>query len=156
MYHADLRIAHWITVFLVAFQFLTGEGMSRGFDADMSKSASGTGTGYVHAAIGLGILAVMLWRLTRRRATALPPPAEPAPLSRVVRATHLGFYVFLIAMPIAGLLALMTGAEWLGTLHGLASKALWLMILAHLSGAALHLMARDGVANRMLGHEAQG
>ena len=156
-YPADIRLLHWIVVFLVLFQYLSGPQIREAFDAGLDAGTQGTGTAFIHGAIGLSILVAMILRLRARRAQALPPPpqSEPPMIREVSRTVHRAFYVFLIAMPVAGLLAMLTGWGWIGFLHGLAAKLLWLMVLAHVAGAVLHLIHRDGVMTRMTGHGAE-
>jgi cytochrome b561 len=156
-YPQDLRVAHWIVVFLVFFQYLTGPLISEAFDAGLAPGTQGTGTAIIHAAMGLSVLFVMIWRLRARRAQAVPPPPETEPpmIRALSRATHRAFYVFLIAMPVAGVFAILTGWGIIGWLHAIAAKILWLLILAHIAGAALHLIQRDGVMTRMTGHGAR-
>lgn len=153
-YPEDMRIAHWTVVILVFFQYLTGPIMARAFEDGLGVAVRGTGTAIFHAGLGLGILGVMLWRLRARKALAIPePPRTEPPIIRLVsRGVHKAFYVFLIAMPIVGLLALTTGWGVLGWLHGLAARILWLLILAHIAGATLHWIQGDGVMRRMTGH----
>lgn len=157
MYHEDLRLAHWVIVLLVFFQFLTGPGMAAAFERGLSAATPGAGTAIVHGLFGIGILAAMTWRLSLRRRTSVPPPPETEPelVQRISRGTHYAFYVFLIAMPFAGLLAVLSASEWIGGLHALAAKLLWLLVLSHIAGAALHMIARDGVVTRMTGLEPE-
>ena len=156
-YPPDIRLLHWIVVMLVLFQYLSGPLIGEAFDQGFSPEVRGTGTAFVHGAIGLAILAAMVMRLRARRAQAVPPPpqTEPPILREVSRGVHRAFYLFLIAMPVAGLLAMLTGWGLIGWLHALAAKILWLLVLAHVAGAVLHALSGDGVMARMTGHGAE-
>ncbi len=148
---------HWLVVGLVAFQFATGGGMSQSFHRDLSLDAGVTGTAIVHGVIGSAILIAMIVRaVTRRRHGAPPPPeTEPSAVQKLSRANHAAFYVVLIAMPLAGLTAVLTGSETVATLHAWTSKLLLVLIVAHVAGALWHASKRDGVIGRMLPTRAE-
>ena len=74
---------------------------------------------------------------------------EPEVLQKISRGNHLAFYVVLIAMPIAGILAVLTGWGAIATIHAWTSKLLLLLIAAHLAGAIWHMFKEDGVVSRM-------
>ncbi len=151
--YATRQVAlHWLVVGLVAFQFMTGGGMERAFEAGLSPEIGATGSAIVHGLIGLTILGAMLARIVVRRGHGAPPPpeTESETLQKLSRANHAAFYVVLIAMPLAGLGAVLTGWGLLATLHGLTSKLLIALIAAHLAGAVWHMSKRDGVVARML------
>ena len=159
-YHPAQIVAHWMVVFLVLFQFLTGGGMEHAFDAAEEGEAllRLDGTAWVHGMIGTSILLTMLYRLWLRSHYNVPPPPadEPTLVQYVSRGTHWAFYAFLIGMPIAGLLAVFTGSEILAGLHGLASKLLILLIILHFAGAMWHAFKRDGVVKRVLRQDPAG
>ena len=159
-YHPAQIVVHWTVVFLVLFQFLTGGGMEHAFDAAAEGEAllRLDGTAWVHGMIGTSILLAMLFRLWLRNRYEAPPPPEDEPslVQYLSRGTHWAFYAFLIAMPIAGLLAVFTGSEILAGLHGLASKVLLLLIVLHFAGAMWHAFRRDGVVKRVLRQDPAG
>ncbi len=130
----------------------------------------------LHKEIGLTILVLTLARIGWRLANpALPlPPGTPGWQKIAARATHVLFYVLLIGMPLGGwaassaagrdiawfglfnwpLLPLPQSRELAGTfmdLHGLAAKALYVLLALHV-GAALkhHFLDRDNVLHRMI------
>jgi cytochrome b561 len=153
-YHSDQIVAHWIVVSLVIFQFITGPSMSDAFrDAlEMGGWMVSGGIAVPHGTIGLSILAVMIWRVTLRRRYGAPPPPDSIPtvLRKVSRANHFAFYGMLIAQPLLGLAAVLTGVALLGTLHGLGALVLIVLALLHVAGATMHLFKRDGVVTRIL------
>ena len=152
-YHSNQIAVHWLVVSLVVFQFLTGGAMAAamefGYDSNAIPLA---GVIYVHGIIGLSILSAMLVRVFLRMRYGAPPPpeTESSAIQKLSRSVHYAFYATLIAMPIAGLLAVLTLWEWLGTAHGLASWLLLALALLHVAGAAMHAFKRDGVVKRIL------
>lgn len=130
----------------------------------------------LHKSVGLGILVLTLVRLGWRIANpALPlPEAMPRWQKLVARATHVLFYVLLIAMPLVGwaassaagrdivwfglfnwpLLPIGGGREMAGSLmdlHEAAAKALYVLIALHVVGALKHhFVDRDNVLHRMI------
>ncbi len=152
-YHSDQVSAHWIIVFIVLFQFATGNAMERAMNLAYAVDVlPAAGVIYVHGILGASILAVMLWRVTLRMKYGAPPPPEnePRPLQIVSRGVHYAFYAILIAMPLAGIAAVFTLSETIGVLHGLTSKLLILLALAHVAGALYHAFKRDGIIKRVL------
>ena len=130
----------------------------------------------LHKSVGLGILVLTLVRLGWRIGNpALPlPEAMPRWQKLVARATHVLFYVLLIAMPLVGwaassaagrdivwfglfnwpLLPIGGGREMAGSLmdlHEAAAKALYVLIALHVVGALKHhFVDRDNVLHRMI------
>ncbi|UWQ22298.1 cytochrome b [Jannaschia sp. W003] len=153
-YHTAQITAHWTIVFLVAFQFLTGiSGMSAAYEAGVAAGElPPAGIIWVHGMLGTTILLVMLGRLALRRQHGAPPPPDTEPdwLQKISRGVHYAFYVFLIAMPLAGMGALWLKQGWLGALHALSAWILLALIVAHIAGALWHASKRDGVIGRIL------
>lgn len=152
-YHSDQIAAHWTIVFLVLFQFATGGAMEAAMDLGYAADAiPKAGVVFVHGIIGTSILLVMLWRVTLRLRYGAPPPPESVsrPIQIVSRATHMAFYAVLIAMPLAGLAAVLTLSETIGALHGLTALLLVALALAHVAGALMHVFKRDGTIKRVL------
>lgn len=152
-YSTAQRTAHWLVVALVAFQYFTGEGMAHAFDGVVEDGAAFTGNAWVHGIIGSAILLTMLSRVVLRLRRGAPPPpdTEPGAIQIVSRGNHFAFYAILLAMPLAGLAAVLTLNETVAWLHGLTSKLLLVLIVAHLAGAIWHMTKSDGVIRRMVG-----
>ena len=130
----------------------------------------------IHKSVGLGILVLTLGRIGWRMANpAIPlPDAMPGWQRLLARATHVLFYVFLIAMPLAGWAASSAAGReiiWFGLfewpalpigggrdtagdlmdLHELAAKGLYVLLALHVGGALKHhFVDRDNVLHRMI------
>jgi cytochrome b561 len=130
----------------------------------------------VHKAVGLSILLLTLGRIGWRIANpALPLPDTMKRWEKILaRATHILFYVFLLAMPLTGWAAVSaTGRElsWFGLfnwpllpisggrdafraiigIHELVMKGLYVLIALHVLGALKHqFVDRDNVLHRMI------
>lgn len=130
----------------------------------------------LHKSVGLTILVLTLARIGWRLAN--PAIALPAEMPRwqklLARATHVLFYVALIAMPLTGWLASSAGGRdivWFGLfdwpllpvsggreaargfmeIHGLVVKGLYVLIALHILGALKHqFINRDNVLHRMI------
>ena len=152
-YHSDQIAAHWTVVFLVLFQFATGSAMEAAMDLGYAAGElPKAGVIFVHGIIGSSILAVMLWRVTLRLRYGAPPPPDsvPRPIQIVSRAVHFAFYGVLIAMPLLGLAAVLTLSATIGALHAITAILLVLLALAHVAGAIMHVVKRDGTIKRVL------
>ncbi|PRY93727.1 cytochrome b561 [Hasllibacter halocynthiae] len=154
-YHSSQRALHWLVVVLVVFQFLTGGQMEAAFLLRDVQPLNLAGPVWVHGTIGLSILAAMLGRAgLRARYGAPPPPSdEPRPVQWLSRGTHYAFYVVLILMPIAGLVAVLSGNPTIAWAHGVTAYVLLALAALHVAGALWHAFKRDGVATRMLGRD---
>jgi cytochrome b561/polyisoprenoid-binding protein YceI len=94
-------VLHWAIAIAILFQLVGGKWM-------VSAGAAATGSVFtvfqIHKTVGLTILALTLARIIWRLAN--PAPALPDGMSRLERfaasVTHLGFYAFLIAVPLSG------------------------------------------------------
>jgi cytochrome b561 len=130
----------------------------------------------IHKSVGLSILMLTLGRLGWRIANpAIPlPEAMPRWQKILARATHVLFYVLLIAMPLLGWAASSAGGReihWFGLfewpllpigggremagqlmdLHEIAAKALIALVVLHILGALKHqFINRDNVLHRMI------
>jgi cytochrome b561 len=136
----------------------------------------------LHKSIGITILALSLVRLGWRLGNPTPPlPAAMAPWERMLaRATHVGFYGLMVALPLSGWM-MVSASAWniptmlfgvvhlphlpvLSTLenkkpvedvlkevHELLGWSILLLLALHVAGALKHhLMLKDDVLVRML------
>ena len=166
-------VLHWLIAALLLWQILIGgtlDGLPRG-SPDRPQVFG------LHFSLGVSILVLSLARLGWRLAN--PPPPLPAGMPRwqkwAAHATHIGFYVFLIGMPLTGWAAAsgsprplpevfglipwfrLPGVEaaprgMFGFLHtGVLLKLFWALLALHVLGALKHLfMDGDGVVWRMI------
>lgn len=106
---------HWLTLLLIAAAYACIELR----EAYPRGSGIREGLKDWHYALGLAVLAVTLVRIAARLSCRAPPITPP--LARwqalVAHALHLALYVFMVAMPLLGWLALSAEGEtpsWLG------------------------------------------
>ncbi len=128
----------------------------------------------LHKTLGFIALSLCLIRLIWHRYSPPPPPIGPARAltNRLARATHTAIYLLLLAIPLSGWVAsAATGldvvifghitlpaiapvsAAWEDTgfaLHGLLTKALMALLVAHIAGASLRGLKHDGTLRRMI------
>ncbi|MGE8163310.1 cytochrome b [Paraburkholderia sp. NPDC080076] len=167
-YDAVARALHWLTVLLIAMQFMIGWTMP-----DVHKDTQPVGLIAWHLGVGSTLIVVILlrviWRLTHR-----PTPDDlPAFFSIASRVTHLLLYATLVLVPLLGwinassrgwtvrLLGLVPypalsapgsafGHE-MGDVHGILAWVLFALIGLHVAAALFHrLVLRDHVLQRML------
>jgi len=161
---------HWLTAALVVTQVLLISA-HEATDGPLSREFVN-----IHKSVGLTILVLTLARLAWRVANpAIPlPDRVPRWQKLLARATHVLFYVFLLAMPLVGWAASSASGrdilyfglfEWpllpvgggrdtardLMDLHETAAKGLYVLIFLHVAGALKHhFIDRDNVLHRML------
>ena len=163
-------ILHWLIAALVVTQIVLIQA-HEATDGPISREFVN-----LHKSVGLSILVLTLVRLGWRVANpAIPLPAEtPRWQKLAARATHVLFYVFLIAMPLVGWAASSAAGRdiiWFGLfewpalpvgggrefagqlmdLHELAAKLLIALVVLHVLGALKHhFIDRDNVLHRMI------
>lgn len=106
-------VLHWLIAAAIVFQLILGW---RGHG--LRTTLEGFGLIQLHKSIGITILALSLmrlaWRLTHR------PPPEPETLApwerRLAVATHWGFYVIMIGLPLSGWVVVSTSKITIPTL----------------------------------------
>lgn len=163
-------VLHWGTAALVVTQLLLIAG---------AEEASGSERGFWmgwHKSVGITILVLTLARLAWRIANpAIPLPESTPRLQKLAaRATHVLFYVFLLAIPLAGWASSSAGgrtilmyglfpwpdlplprdkglAKDIIEVHELLVKGLYVLIALHIAGALKHqFVDKDGLIGRML------
>jgi len=167
-YDATARALHWLTVLLIAMQFVIGWTMP-----DVHKDTQPVGLIAWHLGVGSTLVAVMVvrvvWRLTHQ-----PTPDDLPPLLSIVsRVTHFLLYAALVAVPLLGWInassrgwtvrllgvvpypSLSTqGSAFghaMGDVHGILAWVLFALIALHVGAALFHrLILKDHVLQRML------
>jgi cytochrome b561 len=131
--------------------------MSRAYQAREASAAGEVpallGAAYVHIAIGVSILVVMLARLgAKLRRPVQVAPDSDHPWARLLgQANHWAFYIILIALPLGGLLAWYGRSDTAASLHAFLANALPWFIAAHVLGALTHqYVFRDHLINRIV------
>ncbi|WP_240624562.1 cytochrome b/b6 domain-containing protein [Aurantiacibacter odishensis] len=93
-YSTGAIILHWLIALLLAGEIALGFAMP--------KDASGFAEYQLHKSIGITILALSLVRLGWRFTHPRPASLEGGATGVLASAVHVGFYVFMIAMPLTG------------------------------------------------------
>jgi cytochrome b561 len=144
---------HWITVGLVALQYLLHDGIADAYDrATETGSYAITAPVMGHAAGGLIILGLVIWRLMLRRERGVPgpPEGEPAIFQKISHWAHIAFYALLVALPISGVLAWGGRNEAAGDIHEVFRALLMLLILTHIGAVVVHQVVwKTGILTRM-------
>jgi len=164
-------VLHWLIAALVLGQIL----LITARENTASHAAAGQFL-MLHKSVGLGILVLTLirigWRLMN---PAIALPDRMARWEKVLaRATHVLFYVVLLALPLTGWLAMSAAGRaipWFGLfdwpllpigggramaktllgLHELVVKGLYVLVALHVLGALKHqFVDRDNVLHRMI------
>jgi len=146
-------VLHWVTVVLVASQFLFHDGIADAFEEGLE-----TGTMTVdflvalHLGGGMLILGIVIYRLFLRSSEGTPPPPEGEPrwAALAARATHLSFYGVLFLLPVTGAVAWAQGSEAAGDAHEVLRAVLLVLILAHVGAVLVHQFVwKTGLLSRM-------
>ncbi|MDR5785004.1 cytochrome b [Caballeronia sp. LP003] len=169
-YDAVARTLHWLTVLLVAMQFVIGWTMP-----DVHKDTQPVDLIAWHLGVGATLVAVIairvVWRLTH-----WPTPDELPPLLSVVsRITHVLLYAALVLVPLLGWINA-SSRGWtvrlpgvvsypalsepgsafghaMGDVHGILAWVLFALIGLHVVAALFHrFVLKDHVLQRMLPH----
>lgn len=100
-YHPLLVALHWVLALLIGAALVDGYVAVAPVQNDDPRKLDAL---QIHMALGMLILALMLFRLVVRWLTAKPPPAvtDAALVDRATPAVHIGFYVLVIAMAATG------------------------------------------------------
>lgn len=133
-------ILHWLIVGLIILQYIDSESMEALFESTFQGeqlSALDSALGWTHIVAGSAILAAMAIRVIARVTKGRPPrdATEPHWLNWVARITHALLYAVLLAMPMLGLVAWITGNEAFAELHTLLWVPLLVLVGLHVAGA---------------------
>lgn len=157
---------HWAQAVLVLYLLWLGWTMT-----ELPKGAERSAAYGLHKSFGLLGLLLLAGRLAWRRRHSPPPLPGRSLENRLAQATHLALYGFLLLAPLAGYLASSFTPyavkffaielpkagwpdEWLnGFFKRLHQALVWggaALIGLHVAGGIRHLIARDGLMQRML------
>lgn len=145
---------HWLVVLLVLFQVFLHDDIVRIWTGRMDSTLPNEATPNLHVAVGLLILALVVWRLVLRLWRGVPASltTEHPALRLVASSTHILFYVLLLGMPISGSVAWFFGEDVAAQAHSLAGKILVALVLLHaLAALAHHFWFKTDALKRMLG-----
>jgi cytochrome b561 len=147
-------VLHWVTVGLVALQYILHDGVVAAFDLGLeSGTMTLTGPAIAHMAGGALILCLAMWRLALRRdhPPPAPPGGEPHWAAWLGPLVHMVFYLLLVLLPLSGALAWGMASEFMGDLHEALRAALLFLIVAHVGAVVLHQAVwRTGLLARMM------
>lgn len=170
-YPAVAMVLHWLLAAGVIAQWRIAEAGEHAATEEAGRAIMSN-----HFALGLTLLVLVLARLALRLAQPNPPLADHLALweRALSKTTHTLFYLLLIAMPIAGWIAMSKygapidvwglfavpalplatdpeGAKAIFSLHAVAGTVLLALVVIHLLGTLKHtLLDRDGNLFRML------
>lgn len=167
-YGAVTKSLHWLTVLLVAAQFAvgylmdpgsggSGQGRGRGRGGDSGRGRGrGGDEGYgvlddaaltMHVALGVSILVIAVIRVVWRRVGHLPPWADQlSPGQRKLLGwTERGLLAMLFAIPLTGLVLVLSGDDAALTAHVAAHLVFFGALALHLG-----LVLGRGLLPRML------
>lgn len=167
-YGAPAQILHWTLFVLIALQFVSAELI----DAFPRESAGRAIFVNLHESLGLAALAIVLIRLAWALVNRAPSAHGPAWQRRLARIAHVGLYMLMVAVPVAGyVLAAARGhdlalfgielprligrdrsvARAAKEVHEVLGWTMAALVVAH-AGAALwhHVVAGDSTLRRML------
>jgi cytochrome b561 len=132
---------HWITVLLVALQYILHDAMSEAWEAVVA----GTEVVFhplvsLHVFAGALVAILTFIRLGLRLSHGAPPPpeSEHAALKLVAHATHWAFYALLILMPVSGAVAWFNNVEPAAEAHEAMKVVLLALIALHVVAALVH------------------
>jgi cytochrome b561 len=167
-YGAIAQALHWTIFALVALQFASAELV----DAFPRGSAERGLVIDVHESLGLAVLALVMVRLGWRVVNPALPVDGPAWQQRAARAAHVGLYVLMAAVPVAGYVVAgarghdpnLVGlalprlfapdrdrARAASNVHEVLAWAMAALVGMHVAAAVWHhIVARDATLARML------
>ncbi|PWK60433.1 cytochrome b [Roseicyclus mahoneyensis] len=132
---------HWITLVLVALQYILHDSMSVAWAALIDgRDVVFNPLVAQHVATGALVAVLTFVRLGLRLNHGAPPPpaSEHAALKIVAQATHWGFYALLILMPVSGAVAWFNSVEGAAQAHNVLKIALLALIALHVVAALVH------------------
>jgi len=161
------RLLHWLMAALIVALLILGTVLVR-----IQPDLSTLWLYGLHKTLGLCALTLALIRLIWHRISPPPAPIGPAQAwqNRAARATHRALYLLMMAIPLSGWIASSsTGLDVVifgqislppiaptseaienagFAIHGILTKLLMALLLAHIGGATLRALKHDGTLRR--------
>jgi cytochrome b561 len=172
-FHWGLRLLHWLMALSILTTLFVGIAM-------VTSPSARLWLYQIHKPLGILILVLVVVRLIVRLQTGAPalPKDMPAAAAFFAKASHVGFYALMFAMPLIGWATLSAGGypitlggglqlppllaksdSWYAILrpaHQYLAFLFFFMVLGHLTAALYHgLIRRDGVLDAMTGRGRQ-
>ena len=151
--YSGIQIAlHWGILLLLVVSYFSSDAMKSAWSG-LHQGRDNFGTvAAAHVWVGVTVLALMAMRVglrLLRGAPGLPEGGNPK-LDKIAKLTHLGLYVILILLPVAGLSAWFGGVEAAGDVHEILFNLGMALVVLHTAGAFYHqLVLKDGLMARM-------
>lgn len=133
---------HWIVAALIAWQFLLNEPIGAAWRAYEKHGLPLTYSplAVAHIAVGVLVLALVVWRLVLRSKRGVPalPENEPRLMKLSAHLAHWLLYGLMGLMTLSGLIMWFGGNMVAGDLHDLSQGALLILIALHVAAVAVH------------------
>jgi cytochrome b561 len=132
---------HWVTVALVALQFILHDTMSDAWEAVEDGAAvviSPLVSQHVFAGALIAILTFVRLGLRLTHGAPPPPEAEHPALKVLGHAAHWAFYALLILLPVSGAVAWFNAVEPAAEAHEVLTTLLLALIALHVAAALFH------------------
>lgn len=146
-------IVHWLSVVVIAAQFLFSDGISEAYrDGLRAGALTFTGPAIAHIAAGSLVLLLVVWRilLKRERGTLPPPAGEPGWAATLAKFAHPAIYIVLLALPITGVMAWGGELRSAGEVHQVLTNVFIALVVAHVGAVAVHQFVwKTGLLARM-------
>ena len=150
-------VLHWAIAVLIIAAFFTHEVMHQAFDDRLASGVMpGLSDGTLHTMLGGLVFLLVVIRVIVRLGQGAPDPVDGTS-ETMARAAHIGhmvIYALIVGIPLGGMVAWFGGLEFVGNVHGIAGKALMLIVLGHAIMALYHqYVVKDGTLARMMRSE---
>ena len=164
---------HWLMAILIIFNLASAK-LTEGLSRDIRGLLM-----YQHRALGVVLLALILWRLYWRLTHKVPPlPAHTTPLSALAaHAAHWTLYATMVILPVTGIMGELTRGRSLGLwvvniaspfagdaamgklfrqTHGLIGNVMIALVTIHILAALYHqFVKRDHLIARLMPSSAK-
>ena len=147
-------ILHWLIVLAVLFQYVAHEQISSVWRARMAGTVPDVPSFSFHAAVGLLIFILMIWRIWLRFSHGAPALPESDPRwSRILAQSVQGLlYLALVLLPLSGSAAWVLGFDGAIVAHGVLKNLVLLLVALHIAGVlAQQFWFKSDALMKMLG-----